>query len=58
MGLYVDLLEATKGTNYLQGIQRRARGAKEPREEIAWVQARVLRYAQGMANGITRYAAK
>lgn len=41
--LYVELLEATENTQTLQGLLRRPKGAKETRDEMVWVQGRVLR---------------
>ncbi|CAM9330214.1 unnamed protein product, partial [Hapterophycus canaliculatus] len=41
--LYVEILEATKSTSTLQGLLRRTKGARESREEMLWVQGRVLR---------------
>lgn len=43
MGLYVDLLEVTKGSAPLHDLLRRTKTARETREEIVWVQARILR---------------
>ncbi|CAN0320396.1 unnamed protein product [Ectocarpus sp. 12 AP-2014] len=41
--LYVELLQATNNTGTLQGLLRRAKGVRETREEVVWVQRRVLR---------------
>lgn len=41
--LYVELLEVAGNTTTLQGLLRRTKGAKETRDEVIWVQGRVLR---------------
>ena len=43
LGVYVDLLEATKSTITLQGLLRRTRATRETRDEMLWMQDRVLR---------------
>lgn len=43
LGLYVDLLEATRSTITLQGLLRRTRATRETRDEMLWMQDRVLR---------------
>ena len=40
--LYVELLGATENAQTLQGLLRRPKGAKETRDEMVWVQGRVL----------------
>lgn len=41
--LYIELLEATDNATTLQGLLRRTKGAKETRDEMVWLQGRVLR---------------
>lgn len=43
VGLYVDLLEATKGTVPLQRLMPKTRATRETREEMIWMQRRILR---------------
>lgn len=45
MGLYIDLLEVSRSSGPLQDLLRRAKTTRETREEIVWVQARILRCA-------------